>query len=104
MVRLPSKSVLNEYLTSRSDQHSVGKLRVRGVQIHALLGKVLNRGEMNCNMELKTRVNWRWGFFFGVNPQGKLGNGANKIFFYFWKQLIDLEQAHRDEHFKPIKG
>ena len=30
------------------------------------------------------------GIFFGVNPQVKLGIGANNIFFYFWKQLMDL--------------
>ena len=47
MVRLPGQSVLSEYSTSRNGQHSVGKLRVRGVQIHAVLGMVLNRGEMN---------------------------------------------------------
>ena len=47
MVTLASRSVLGEYLTSRNDQHSVGKLRVRGAQIHGLLGAVLNHREMN---------------------------------------------------------
>ncbi len=43
MVTLATMFVLSEYLTSENGQHSVGKLRVRGVQIVARgLSKVLN--------------------------------------------------------------
>eukprot|EP00984_Skeletonema_dohrnii_P022484 scaffold11603_cov72-Skeletonema_dohrnii-CCMP3373.AAC.1 len=39
MVTLPSKSVLSEYWSSKVGQHSYGKLRVRGAQIHSVLRK-----------------------------------------------------------------
>ena len=45
MVTLATVFVLSEYLTAESGQHSVGKLRMRGVQIRRGLSKVLNHGE-----------------------------------------------------------
>ena len=61
-ISLATMFVLSEYLTSENGQHSVGKLRVRGVQIRRELSKVLNRGE-----------NKKW---FQPEDPGKLERGA----------------------------
>jgi len=47
MVSLASKSVLSEYWSSGSGEHTSGKLRVRGVRIRGVPGKVSNHCEVN---------------------------------------------------------
>jgi hypothetical protein len=47
MVSLASKYVLSEYWSSGSVEHSSGKLRVRGVQIQGVPGKVSNHCDVN---------------------------------------------------------
>jgi hypothetical protein len=38
----------------------------------------------------------------GINLKSKLDPGANKIFFYFFKDTTDLNAAHREQHFKHL--
>jgi hypothetical protein len=47
MVSLTSKSVLSEYWGCERGVHSSGKLRVRGVRIRGVPGKVSNHCEVN---------------------------------------------------------
>ena len=103
MVTLASMFVLSEYLASENVQHSFGKLRVRGVQIRGVPGNVLNRCEMKCDWGAEDPGKMEEGTHFGDNLKSKLAPGANKIIFYFSWNAADLNSAHREEHFKPIK-
>jgi hypothetical protein len=61
MVSLASKSVLSEYWCCERGEHSSGKLRVRGVRIRGVPGKVVILRAARVNYEThKYHVTSKW--------------------------------------------
>ena len=103
MVTLASMFVLSEYLTSKDGQHSSGKLRVRGLQIRIVPEQFPNHCEVNVFLVSEDQGKLGKRATFGVNLNSCSRSGANKIFFYFCRDVTDSKSTQREEHFKPIK-
>ena len=96
MVSLARMLVLSEYSASENGQHSVGKLRVRGVQIRRDLSKVLNRGENKKLFQPEDPGKLERGTTLGLTLSFFQGVGLTKYFFIFLRsRRIQMQLAER---------
>ena len=103
-ISLATMFVLSEYLTSETGQHSVGKLRVRGVQIRRELGKVLNRGENKKWFQPEDPGKLERGTTLGLTLSFFLGVGLTKYFFIFLSSSWILIQLTERSILTPLHG
>ena len=104
MVSLPTMFVLSEYSTSENGQHSVGKLRVRGVQIRRGLSKVLNHGENKKGLQAEDPGKLEKGATLGLTLTFFLGVGLTKYFFDFLSPLWIQIQLNERSILTPLQG